>query len=125
MLSHDVLDVADKLWRGEIDVAELHPVGGNIAPLAEPAEGVAFVPSFANVSAFSTGDGLVLVDTGSSFVAKTVHRELRRWSPDRLHTAVYSGAALAHRVPLSRHHLPLPAGPRGGRHHLRAASRPG
>ncbi|HEX3946057.1 MAG TPA: hypothetical protein VHW47_00045, partial [Acidimicrobiales bacterium] len=56
----DVLDLADRLWRGEVDTSQHHPVtqhGG----LAEIGDGVAFVPSFANVSAIATGDGLVLV----------------------------------------------------------------
>ncbi len=95
-MADDVLELADKLWLGEIDVASLHPVGGYLGGLAEPAQGVAFVPSFANVSAFSTAEGLVLVDTGSSFVAGAVHQELRRWSPERLHTAVYSHGHIDH-----------------------------
>jgi glyoxylase-like metal-dependent hydrolase (beta-lactamase superfamily II) len=92
----DVLDIADKLWRGEIDIASLHPVGGYLGGIAEVDTGVAFVPSFANVSAFATGDGLVLVDTGSVFVAEAVHETLRGWSPQRLHTAVYSHGHIDH-----------------------------
>ena len=59
-MGDDVLELADKLWRGEIDIVDIHPVGGYIGGLAEIGPGVAFVPSFANVSAFSTDDGLVL-----------------------------------------------------------------
>jgi len=92
----DVLQVADKLWRGEIDIASLHPVGGYIGGIAEITDGVAFVPSFANVSAFSTDDGLMLVDTGSTFVAEAVHTTLRTWSDKRLHTAVYSHGHIDH-----------------------------
>jgi alkyl sulfatase BDS1-like metallo-beta-lactamase superfamily hydrolase len=95
-VADDVLATADKLWRGEIDIASLHPVGGYLGGLAEPCAGVAFVPSFANVSAVATGDGLVLVDTGSSFVAAAVHEQLRQWSTDRLHTAVYSHGHIDH-----------------------------
>ena len=95
-MADDVLELADKLWRGEVDIVSLHPVGGYLGGLAQPADGVAFVPSFANVSAFSTSDGLVLVDTGSSFVAQAVHDELRRWSPERLNTAVYSHGHIDH-----------------------------
>jgi alkyl sulfatase BDS1-like metallo-beta-lactamase superfamily hydrolase len=54
------------------------------------------VPSFANVSAFSTVEGLVLVDTGSTFVAQAVHSTLRGWSPLRLHTAIYSHGHIDH-----------------------------
>lgn len=92
----DVLTTADKMWRGEIDLVSLHPVGGYMGGLGEVADGVAFVPSFANVSAISTDDGLVLVDTGSTFVAQAVHDELRHWSPGRLNTAVYSHGHIDH-----------------------------
>jgi glyoxylase-like metal-dependent hydrolase (beta-lactamase superfamily II) len=91
----DILDLADRLWRGEVTTSEYHPVGHQ-GGLAEICDGVAFVPSFANVSAFATLDGLVLVDTGSSFVAAAVHEALRRWSGQRLNTAVYSHGHIDH-----------------------------
>jgi glyoxylase-like metal-dependent hydrolase (beta-lactamase superfamily II) len=91
----DVLEIADRLWRGEITTAEFHPVG-NLGGLAEICDGVAFVPAFANVTAIDTDDGLVLVDTGSSFVAAAVHAEVRRWSPRRLNLAVYSHGHIDH-----------------------------
>src|SRR5271157_3426607 len=92
----DVLDIADKLWRGEIETTSLHPVGGYSGGIAEVGHDVAFVPSFANVSAFSTAQGLVLVDTGSVFMARTVHDTLRTWSASHLHTAVYSHGHIDH-----------------------------
>ena len=79
-VADDVLTTADKLWRGEIDIASLHPVGGYMGGLAEPCDGVAFVPSFANVSAFYTEDGLVFVDTGSVVHGAAIHDQIRRWS---------------------------------------------
>jgi glyoxylase-like metal-dependent hydrolase (beta-lactamase superfamily II) len=91
----DVLELADRLWRGEVSTADFHPVG-NLGGLAEICDGVVFVPAFANVSAFRTPDGLVLVDTGSAFVAQAVHAELRRWSGERLNTAVYSHGHIDH-----------------------------
>jgi alkyl sulfatase BDS1-like metallo-beta-lactamase superfamily hydrolase len=93
--SDDVIDIADRLWRGEVDIEDHHPFS-HMGGLAEVADGVAFVPSFANVSAFSTDDGLVLVDTGSMFLARAVHGELRQWSPARLDTAVYSHGHIDH-----------------------------
>jgi glyoxylase-like metal-dependent hydrolase (beta-lactamase superfamily II) len=95
-MADDVLELADKLWRGAVDIAEIHPVGGYMGGVAEVGPGVAFVPSFANVSAFGTDDGLVLVDTGSSFVAGAVHEALRGWSTLRLNTAVYSHGHIDH-----------------------------
>ncbi len=91
----DVIELADRLWRGEVTTAEIHPVG-HLGGLAEVCPGVAFVPSFANVSAIDTDDGLLLVDTGSAPVAGLVHTELRRWTPNRLHTAVYSHGHIDH-----------------------------
>jgi glyoxylase-like metal-dependent hydrolase (beta-lactamase superfamily II) len=91
----DILELADRLWRGEVTSSEYHPVAHRRG-LAEVCDGVAFLPSFANVSAFATGDGLVLVDTGSSFVASATRDELRRWSGQRLNTAVYSHGHIDH-----------------------------
>ncbi len=53
-------------------------------------------PSFANVSAFDTGDGLVLIDTGSPMVARLVHDAVRGWSKRPLHTVVYSHGHIDH-----------------------------
>jgi glyoxylase-like metal-dependent hydrolase (beta-lactamase superfamily II) len=91
----DILELADRLWRGQVGSGEYHPVS-HLGGLAEICDGVAFVPAFANVSAFTTDDGLVLVDTGSSFVARAVHEELRRWTGQRLNTAVYSHGHIDH-----------------------------
>ena len=93
--AHDVLATADRLWNGEISTTELHPLQPSTG-LAEVADGVAFVPSFANVSAVTTDDGLFLVDTGSSIMAAEIHRTLRTWSPGRLNTAVYSHGHIDH-----------------------------
>ena len=74
--SHDVLAMADRLWKGEVTTSEVHPLRPTPG-LAEVADGVSFVPSFANVSAVNTEDGLLLVDTGSAFMAAEVHHTLR------------------------------------------------
>jgi len=95
-MAPDVLELADKLWRGDIDTANLHPVSGFTGDVAEVAPGVAFVASFANVSAITTEDGLVLVDTGSSFVAGAIHQSVRGWSTQRLNTAIYSHGHIDH-----------------------------
>jgi alkyl sulfatase BDS1-like metallo-beta-lactamase superfamily hydrolase len=92
----DVLELADKLWRGEADIADHHPVQTFQTSPEEVLDGVAFVASFANVSAVATGDGLVLVDTGSQFMARNIHEALRTWSVERLHTAIYSHGHIDH-----------------------------
>ena len=91
----DVLELSDRLWRGETTVEESHPFS-LIGAAQEVADGVAFVPSFANVSAFSTDDGLLLVDTGSAPLAQHVHSTLRGWNTGRLNTAVYSHGHIDH-----------------------------
>jgi glyoxylase-like metal-dependent hydrolase (beta-lactamase superfamily II) len=94
-MATDVLTLADRLWRGEVATSEFHPVS-HLGGLAEICDGVAFVPAFANVTAFATGDGLVLVDTGSSFAATAIHDELRGWTRQRLNTAIYSHGHIDH-----------------------------
>jgi glyoxylase-like metal-dependent hydrolase (beta-lactamase superfamily II) len=94
-MTTDVLALADRLWRGEVTTSEFHPVS-HLGGLAEICDGVAFVPAFANVTAIATGDGLVLIDTGSAFAARAIHEDLRRWTGQRLHTAVYSHGHIDH-----------------------------
>ncbi len=91
----DILQIADRLWRGETDIARQHPlqmVGG----IAEVGDRSAYVPSFARVCAFDTDDGLVLVDTGHELAAEGIHREIRGWRPSRLDTAIYSHGHIDH-----------------------------
>jgi alkyl sulfatase BDS1-like metallo-beta-lactamase superfamily hydrolase len=90
-----LLDTVDALWEGRREAAGYHPMA-TVGELEELADGVAFVPSFANVSAFATDDGLFLVDTGSLPLAHTVHNAIRSWSPAPLHTAVYSHGHIDH-----------------------------
>jgi alkyl sulfatase BDS1-like metallo-beta-lactamase superfamily hydrolase len=90
-----VLDLVDRLWRGESSIEEHHPFAHS-GRLEELMDGVAFIPSFANVSGFGTDDGLVLVDTGSKMFARSVHADLRHWRQDRLHTAIYSHGHIDH-----------------------------
>ncbi len=68
----------------------------SVGDLCEVADGVAFVPTFANCSAFDTGDGLFLVDTASSFTAAALFAQLRGWRGARLHTAVFSHGHIDH-----------------------------
>jgi glyoxylase-like metal-dependent hydrolase (beta-lactamase superfamily II) len=91
----DILALADRLWRGEAQTSEFHPVR-HVGGIVEICDGVAFAPAFANVTAIATGDGLVLVDTGSALAARAIHDDLRRWTTERLHTAVYSHGHIDH-----------------------------
>jgi glyoxylase-like metal-dependent hydrolase (beta-lactamase superfamily II) len=96
--TEDVLAVAERMWEGGPPPAGVGLVDPMIfgGGMAEVADGVAFVPSFANVAAVRTAEGLVLIDVGSPFLSGQVHRTLRAWSADPLHTAVYSHGHIDH-----------------------------
>ena len=90
-----MLELADRLWDGREPIESHHPVGftGELAVLAD---GVAFLPSFANVTAFETEDGLVLIDTGGFLLADHVHAQLREWTDQPLHTAIFTHGHVDH-----------------------------
>jgi alkyl sulfatase BDS1-like metallo-beta-lactamase superfamily hydrolase len=91
----DALALSDALWKGEIAIEDHHPFS-YVDDLVEMGAGVAFVPSFANVSAFTTGEGLVLVDTGSQIFGRIVHTQVREWSQDPLRLAIYTHGHIDH-----------------------------
>jgi alkyl sulfatase BDS1-like metallo-beta-lactamase superfamily hydrolase len=90
-----LLGLADALWEGREPIERHHPVGytGSLIPVADRT---AFLPSFANVTAFETDEGLVLVDTGGMLIAPMVHEQVRAWSDQPLHTAIYSHGHVDH-----------------------------
>jgi alkyl sulfatase BDS1-like metallo-beta-lactamase superfamily hydrolase len=90
-----VLALADALWEGREPIEQHHPVGYT-GQLVEVADRTAFLPSFANVSAFETEDGLVLVDSGGIIIAQSVHEQIRAWSEAPVHTVIYSHGHVDH-----------------------------
>lgn len=90
----DLLDIADKLFTGELDIAAHHPfrLFGELAEL----DAGAFVAAFSNASALATDDGLLLVDTSSSFMSERVHDVLREWSTAPVHTIVFTHGHVDH-----------------------------
>ncbi len=90
-----VMDLAEKMWSGEVTTDEHHawtPVGD----IEEIAERAIFYRSFANVTAFETEDGLVLIDTGAYFNQRQTFQSIRSWSKARLNTAVYTHGHVDH-----------------------------
>src|SRR5947207_13064316 len=81
------------MWNGETPPSSITSVSND---LTEVADGTGFVWSMANVTAFRTGDGLVLVDTGSAFMGGNVHAAIRGWTGEPVHTAVYSHGHIDH-----------------------------
>jgi alkyl sulfatase BDS1-like metallo-beta-lactamase superfamily hydrolase len=90
-----ILDLAEDLWTGARSIEDTHPFS-LLGAAEEVADGVAFVPSFANVAGFATDDGLLLVDTGSAPLALHVHTTLRTWNSTPLNTAVFSHGHIDH-----------------------------
>jgi alkyl sulfatase BDS1-like metallo-beta-lactamase superfamily hydrolase len=89
------LDMSDRLLRGEISVTEVNPVGGDAA-LDEVAPGVAFIPSFGNISGFAVDGRLVLVDTGNALLAQQNHVKVRAWTGAPLDTVIYTHGHIDH-----------------------------
>jgi alkyl sulfatase BDS1-like metallo-beta-lactamase superfamily hydrolase len=94
-MAADLLEQSRRILEGVDDIEQGNPFQPT-NELCEVADGVAEVSSFANVAAFTTDDGLVLVDTGSPVTAQVVHRRIRSWSPQRLNTAVYTHGHIDH-----------------------------
>ncbi|HET7408485.1 MAG TPA: alkyl sulfatase dimerization domain-containing protein [Mycobacteriales bacterium] len=88
-----IRDLADRHWRGEVDIAHVehpvHPVADRQAD--EIADGVLYMKSIAAATTLDTGDGLVMLDTGSQLDSDLVFEQARDWRPDApLAAAVYS-----------------------------------
>lgn len=90
-----VRDLFEKLWGGQITSDDHHPFAGS-GELEDIAPRSVFCYSFSNVTGFETDDGLVLVDTGGYFNQRQTYETLRRWSSDRLHTAVFTHGHVDH-----------------------------
>jgi len=93
----DVLELADRLWSGEVTVETHHPVGGGTGGVVEVADGVAFWHGFSNATIVRCDAGLVLVDSGDPVLGRVLHEQVRAWSPSvPLHSAVYSHGHIDH-----------------------------
>src|SRR3954470_21282024 len=94
-MATDLLDLADKLFTGEVPIEAHHPFASS-GELAEVLPGLVFVDAFANSAAVATDDGLVVVDTSGVFHARTVHETIRTWSAAHLNTAVFTHGHIDH-----------------------------
>lgn len=90
-----VREVAERLFQGTLSTKELGPVGMFLG-LEEYAPGLAFVATFGNITAISTGEGLVLVDTASQLAAPGAQAALRAWSAAPVHTVIYTHGHIDH-----------------------------
>ncbi len=95
MAEISMLELSERIIDGKEAITDHHPFRPTNR-LEEVGDGVAFVDSFANVTAIATPDGLCLVDTGSALVAGEVHELVRSWSSERATTAVYTHGHIDH-----------------------------
>ncbi|HEX6778437.1 MAG TPA: alkyl sulfatase dimerization domain-containing protein [Ktedonobacterales bacterium] len=90
-----MLDLADRLWRGETPIEHANPMSPR-NELADVADGTVFINSFANVSALRTEAGLALIDSGSPMTGQTIHGLARGWNSQPLHTVIYTHGHIDH-----------------------------
>jgi alkyl sulfatase BDS1-like metallo-beta-lactamase superfamily hydrolase len=90
-----VLELAERAWRGELEGTQVHP-GNALVAFEALAARLGFLSAFSNVAALATDEGLVLLDTSSLFHAQRLYEEVRRWTPARVHTAVYTHGHVDH-----------------------------
>src|SRR5258708_9899677 len=102
-MTDTVLDLADRVWKGEVDIGDVRAVSARQGGLVEVASGVAFIPTFGNVSASSTVAGLVLFDCGHSLVAAQAREQLRGWSQARVDTIVFTHGHADHVLGVSEY----------------------
>lgn len=109
----DLLAVSERILSGSAAIDERHPVsitGGTT--LNELGDGLAFLESFANVTAVVADGELLLIDAGGILHAGAVHEQVRAWTDAPLRTAVYTHGHVDHvfAVPLfeAEGHQPAP-----------------
>lgn len=92
-MPENLLALADKAWRGEPGVPRPMTY---IGQLEEVAQDIAFVPSFGNVTAIKSNEGLILIDSGSQMFAGQLHEQIRSWSDAQVHTVVFTHGHVDH-----------------------------
>jgi alkyl sulfatase BDS1-like metallo-beta-lactamase superfamily hydrolase len=86
-----IREIAEKLWTGELDTRDIHPVTGRYPEGDEILAGVLYFKGLASATTIDTGDGLVMLDTGAFNDTKPLYEAVRTWRPDtRLAAAVFS-----------------------------------
>ena len=90
-----VIELADRLWRGEASVLEHHPLQ-RFTGVEEVADRVGFMSVMSNVVVVDAGDELALVDTGTQLTAAHVFQQVRGVTSARLRAAVFSHGHIDH-----------------------------
>jgi glyoxylase-like metal-dependent hydrolase (beta-lactamase superfamily II) len=91
----NLLDLADRLWKGEVSTEDAHPFTPTLE-IAEVADGVAFVSSFANLAAIRHDGGLCLIDTGSWLLAGQQFDRVRSFDASPVSHAIFTHGHIDH-----------------------------
>ncbi len=87
----DIREISEKLWTGEFNTQDYHPVAWGTREGQEIADEVLYYKGIASANTIDTGDGLVMLDTGHAQDTKTLYAEVRKWRPEApLRAAVFS-----------------------------------
>ncbi len=90
-----IREISERLWNGDIDTQEIHPIRWQFQDGEELSDGLLFYKGIASATTVDTGDGLVMLDTGSVADTRRLHETVRGWRAD---------APLRHAV-FSHHHV--------------------
>ena len=98
MSETDTERLFERLWNGEAAMEEWSAAvaGGSANELSDDMIVVSTSYLFGNVTAIRTGDGLVLVDTGSRESARDTLQVIRRWDSSPINTIVYTHGHIDH-----------------------------
>lgn len=91
----ELRELSARLLDGSVAIDAAHPMQPKFV-VEDVADGAFFVSSFANVTGFTTSEGLVLVDTGSFLLAEPTRVLVRRHTSAPLHTAVWTHGHVDH-----------------------------
>jgi alkyl sulfatase BDS1-like metallo-beta-lactamase superfamily hydrolase len=97
MNQSSVLELAEKLWHGEVDLSgPHHPVNAAELISGEVRDGVFLWLSLASATAIDTKEGLVFLDTGGPWDAKGLFDTVRAWRKDPMVAAIFSHHHIDH-----------------------------
>ncbi len=86
-----VRELAEQLWTGETTTMDIHPVAAWFPEGEELADGVLYYKGLAGATTVDSGDGLVMLDTGSKQDTQKLYETVRGWRADApLRMAVFS-----------------------------------
>ena len=96
-MATDLIETSEALLSGRLSIEDRFPVAMDTATeVFELDDGLAFIESFANVTAIDSGGELALIDAGSVIHAQGVHDVIRSWTSSPLRTAVYTHGHVDH-----------------------------